>query len=162
MLHRPELVRCGAGLRRKKTCGDSLMRSSKMSFLCRAIDPTFQDTREREEFGFSTLAPLKPLLRQERCLIVTTRSAGASFVVMFHLRRNPCEPQNPDKTTVVGNLHRSWQSSKDHSEMSNPEFPSNAEDETDRCEAFCYKEHSGAVDLEHVQKQSSSPWSPLN
>ena len=82
------------------------MRSSKMSLLCRAIDPTFQDNRDREEFGFSTLAPLKPLLRQTRCQILTTRSAGESLLVVFHLRRNPSGALIPYKTTTIGNVQR--------------------------------------------------------
>ena len=77
-----------------------------MSLLGRAIDPTFQDNKEREEFGFSTLAPLKPLLRHTRCQMLTSRSTGASLLVVFHLRRNPCEEQIPYKTTIIGNVQR--------------------------------------------------------
>ena len=55
-----------------------------------------------------------------------------------------------------------WQYTKDHSGMSNPQLCSKTEGETGRCEAICYKQHSGADELEHVQKQSSNPGSPLS
>ena len=122
--------------------------------LCRAIDPTFQDNKEREEFVFSTLAPLKPLLRQTRCQILTSRSAGASLLVVFHLRRNPCEEQVPYKTTIIGNVQRI------NSGTSNPQLSSKAEDETDRCGAICHLQHNDVV--EHAQRLSSNPWSPLS
>ena len=67
MLHRTKFMRCSAGLLQKRGHVGFLKKNSKMSLLCRAIDPTFQDNREGEEFGFSTSAPLKPLLRQTRC-----------------------------------------------------------------------------------------------
>ena len=46
--------------------------------------------------------------------------------------------------------------------MSSPQISTKAEGETDRCEAMCHKEHNDAVELEHVQRLSSNPWSPVN
>ena len=120
------------------------MRSSKISLLCRAIDPTFQDNREREEFGSSTLAP--PKLRQTRRWILVTRSAGASLLTIQMERKSLQD-------------HHNWQCTKGHSGTRNPQLSSKAEGETDRCEAICHKLHDDAVGSEHVQKQSSNPWS---
>ena len=43
--------------------------------------------------------------------------------------------------------------------MHNPQLCNKAECETGQCGANCDKQHNGAVELEHVQKQSSNPWS---
>ena len=78
------------------------MRSSKIFLAVPSLRPDVPGQQRKGEIGCSALAPLK----QTRCQIVTTRSGGASFLVMFHFRRNPSGAQFSDETTIIGHFQR--------------------------------------------------------
>ena len=101
--------------------------------------------------------PDVPRQQRERGIRIFHLSSNlASLLVMFHFRRNPSGAQVSDEIAIVG------KKTQDHSGTSNPQSSTKAEGETDPCGAMCHKQHNDAVELEHAQRLSSNPRSPLS
>ena len=99
-------MRCGAGLLQKEHIWEFLNKSSKISLLCRAIDPTFQDKKKEEEIRIIHLSTAKNSLEADTML-----DSHVALHWRVSLGSVPSSSKskwsaNPHKTTIIGNVQR--------------------------------------------------------
>ena len=150
MLHRPELMRCGAGLLQKEDMWGFLDEKLKNVLAVPSHRPDIPGQQREGRIRIFHLSTGQTSLEADAML-----DSHVALCWRVSLGSVPSPSQSKWSANPLQD-RQNWQCTKDHCGTNNPQLSSKAEDETDRCGAICHKQHNDAVELEHEQRLSSN------
>ena len=136
---------------KKRTCGDSILRSSKKILAVPSRRPDVPGQQRKGGIRIFHLSTAQTSLEADTML-----DSHVALYWRVSLGSVPSSSQSKWSANPLQD-HHNWQCTKDHSGTSNPQLSSKAEDETDRCGAIV----TNSTTMRRVGARAEAIFQPL-